>query len=153
MVDIGTGMCGAVIDMTGYTRLKVVNAVVQFLLSLSLSILLIPTWGIVGAATAALVGFSSINVLRLLEVFILFRLLPYNLSVMKPVAAGLAGLATALIVDQVLPSAVSPIYAAVSGAMLLIVYIGIILLLGLSPEDRLVLARARRRMVSRSRRR
>ena len=149
MIDIGTGMCGAVIDMTGYTVLKLVNAIVQLLLSLGLSILLIPTWGIVGAAAAVLIGLSAINILRLLEVFVLFRLLPYNLSIIKPVIAGCAGLATALGVDSLLPAGVLHIDAIVSGSMLVVVYTAVILLLGLSPEDRLVLARLRRRMISR----
>jgi O-antigen/teichoic acid export membrane protein len=149
MVDVSTGMSGALIDMTGYAKLKLMNGVIQLILSLSLNIVLTPTWGLLGAAIAVLVGVSSINLLRLIEVFVLFRLLPFDASVLKPVIAGLAGLLAALVVNQFESSLALPFYAAISATTLLVVYIGMILLLGLAPEDRAVLAGMRRRMGNR----
>ena len=149
MIDIGTGMGGAIIDMTGYTKLKLVNSIIQLALSLVCSILLVPSWGIVGAATAVLVGIGALNLLRLCEVFVLFRLLPYNASFSKPILAGLAGLLAALATSRLLPPQRSHLYTAINVAVILGVYTGMILLLGLSAEDRAVLERMRRRMLNR----
>jgi hypothetical protein len=104
---------------------------------------------LVGAAIAVLVGVSSINLLRLIEVFVLFRLLPFNASALKPVTAGVAGLLVALVVNQLGSSIALPFYPALSAIALLVVYMGTILLLGLAPEDRAVLARMRKRMGNR----
>jgi O-antigen/teichoic acid export membrane protein len=145
LIDVGTGMCGAVLDMSGYTKLKLVNTIVQLVLSLTLNFLLIPRWGIVGAATAALVNISVINLLRLIEVYIVLRLLPYNLSFLKPIAAGLVALALILTIGWWFPVGANFIYAAIHIAILFAVYAGLVLLLGLSAEDRLILARLRRR--------
>jgi O-antigen/teichoic acid export membrane protein len=153
MVDVSTGMCGALIDMTGYAKLKLINGMVQLILSLSLNILLTPTWGVAGAATAVLIGVSSINLLRLIEVFVLFRLLPFDASVLKPVTAGLAGLIAALAVNQLIAAVAYPLDVVISASALLAVYLGTIVLLGLAPEDRAVLARLRRRRGDRSPRR
>jgi O-antigen/teichoic acid export membrane protein len=149
MVDISTGMCGAVIDMTGYTLLKLINAITQFALSMSLSILLIPRWGIIGAAVAALIGISGVNLLRLVEVFILFRLLPYNMSYIKPITAGFVALVVLQAVNLLLPFERHNIHTAIGVVVLIATYIGMILVLGLAPEDRAVLARMWKRLAGR----
>jgi O-antigen/teichoic acid export membrane protein len=146
MTDAGTGTCGTIIDMTGHTRLKLFNALLRLGLSLGLSMLLIPRWGVFGAAAAGLIVVGSINLLRLIEVFILFRMLPYNATFVKPIAAGLLASAVALGTDWALPTAAHPAYAIIHVSLLLVVYAGVILALGLAPEDRVVLARLRERL-------
>jgi O-antigen/teichoic acid export membrane protein len=146
LVNTGTGICGTVLDMTGNTSLKLVNSVVTFVLTLGLNILLIPVWGLVGAAVASLTAVTLVNLLRLLEVFILFRMLPYNASFIKPITAGLVTLAVSWGVRLLSPPQVNLVYTAMNVAILLAVYVGMMLLLGLSQEDRMVLARLRGRM-------
>ena len=146
LANVGTGMGGIILEMTGYTRLKLVNSIIRLLLSVGLSVLLIPGWGIVGAAAAALASEGAINLIRLLEVFVLFRLLPYNRGFVKPIAAGLVALAAAGVMGQWLPAAASSLlYTAIHALIVLAVYVGTIVLLGLSPEERTVLVRLRRR--------
>jgi O-antigen/teichoic acid export membrane protein len=146
IVNAGTGMCGAVLDMTGYTKLKLVNSIVQLVLSLGSNILLIPRWGVAGAATTVLIVTCAVNGLRLLEVFILLRLLPYNLSFLKPITAGLVTLAVVLAIGRWLPVEANLIYTAIQVLIIFAVYAAITLLLGLSPEELVVLARLRRRI-------
>jgi O-antigen/teichoic acid export membrane protein len=146
MMDAGTGTCGSIIDMTGYTKLKLVNALLRMGLSIGLSVLLIPPYGVLGAAAAGLIVVGTTNLLRLVEVFVLFRMLPYNASFIKPIAAGVIALLAALGLDELLPTAVHPAYAAIHISVLLVVYIGAIVGLGLTPEDRFILARLRGRL-------
>ena len=146
MFDAATGTCGSIIDMTGYTKLKLLNAVVRLGLSLVLSVLLIPQWGVLGAAAAALIVVGTTNLMRLAEVFILFRMLPYNLSFVKPLTAGFVALLAALGTNMLLPVATHPVYAIIHSTVLLGVYVGLIVALGLSQEDRVVLARLRARL-------
>lgn len=145
VVDAGTGMCGAVLDMTGYTKLKLANAIIRLAVVLVLSLVLIPTWGIVGAAMAALAGETVVNALRLVEVFILFRLVPYSISFFKPVLAGIVALLVTLMAGQWLPLMAENVQVIVRIALLVSVYVGGLLLFGLDPEDRVVLSRIRRR--------
>ena len=99
-----------------------------------------------GAAAAGLIVVGTTNLLRLVEVFVLFRMLPYNASFIKPIAAGVIALLAALGLDELLPTAVHPAYAAIHISVLLVVYIGAIVGLGLTPEDRFILARLRGRL-------
>lgn len=146
LVNVGTGICGVLLDMSGNTLLKLANSIATVALTLVLNILLIPRWGLVGAATASLTAAVVINLLRLSEVFILFRLLPYNLGFAKPIAAGLVALAAAWAIRQFFATEANLIYVFMNVGLLLATYAGLILLLGLSQEDRTVLARLCGRM-------
>lgn len=141
LVDAATGICGVVIDMTGKTGLKLVNAIAVFGLLVGLNLLLIPRWGLVGAAVAAAIATTIRNLLPLAQVYVLYRMLPYNLSFLKPIAAGLAAWAAAWVVRRSFFSTESLLHTIVNVAILLAVYAGMILLLGLSEEDRAVLTR------------
>ena len=145
LLEAGTGISGVVIDLTGRTILKLFNSVINTVLILTLNILLIPRWGLVGAATAALIASLTINVLRVSEVFFLFRILPYDVSFVKPIAAGLLALAAAWTTRQLLHTESNLILAAFNAALLVSIYAGIVLALGLSQEDREVMARLRKR--------
>ena len=149
LVNTGVGICGVIINMTGHTIFNLVNSIILFVLTLGLNVLLIPRWGIVGAATATSAAAVTVSLLRLLEAFFLFRLLPYNVSFFKPVAAGLVTLVTAWAIRQAFHTEVNLVYTAMNVSILFAVYVGMILLLGLSQEDRRVLASIGRRISAR----
>ena len=136
-----TGICGVVLDMTGNTVFTMANTIVLSVLTIGLNVLLIPRWGVVGAATATMVSVLLVNLLRIVEVYVLFRFLPYNRSFVKPVVAGLVAAAVSWAVLQVFHTKAHLIYTAMNALLLYAVYVGMIWLLGLSSEDRAVLAR------------
>jgi O-antigen/teichoic acid export membrane protein len=146
LVNAGTGICGVLITMTGYTWLRTINSLLVLALTLTLNLLLIPRMGIVGAAIAGAGATALSNLARLLQVFLLFRLLPYNRSFIKPVLAGLAALAVTLVATRWVFTGTSLIYAAVNVTFLLVTYVAMILLLGLSEDDQIVLERLQRRL-------
>ncbi len=145
VVDAGTGMCGAILDMTGYTKLKLANAIIRLALVVFLSLVLIPSRGMVGAALAALAGETVVNALRLVEVYILFRLVPYSVSFFKPVLAGIVALLVTLIDGNWLPLMGENVQVILRIALLVSVYVGALLLFGLDAQDRVILSRIRRR--------
>jgi O-antigen/teichoic acid export membrane protein len=145
LVSVGTGMGGVILDMTGYTKIKLLNSIIRLVTYIGLDLLLIPRWGLMGAAIAALVGESAINLLRLVQVFFLFRLLPYNWSFVKPITASLLAVATALIIRLWLSPDSSLPLAIVNMGVILAVYSGATLLMGFSPEEQAMLARIRQR--------
>jgi O-antigen/teichoic acid export membrane protein len=141
LAKTGSGICNALLDMTGRTRLKLMNSAVRSVLLIGLNVLLIPSWGVVGAATAVVVSSVVSSLFALLENFLLLRMLPYNMSFLKPIAAGLAATGVVLALGRVLSPEVSLFHAAVNVFVLLVAYVSVILLLGLTEEDRSVLTR------------
>lgn len=146
LIDAGTGICGVVLNMTGKTPLSLLNTIVLSVLMVGLSVLLIPRWGVTGAAVAALTTTALVNLMRLLEVLILLRLFPYNVSFVKPVVAGFVALAISWVMRRLFHLEAHLAYVAISITVLLAVYLGALLLLGLSDEDRMVLTRIGKRL-------
>lgn len=146
LVIAAAGVSDGVLTMTGNTLTRLANSAVLTVLSIGLCFLLIPHWGAVGAAVAAFVTASVVNLLRVSEVFVLFRMLPYNVSFLKPLAAGLVALAIGWLTRQLLHTETDLVLAAMNAFAILAAYVSMILLLGLSPEDRAVFAHLRRRV-------
>jgi O-antigen/teichoic acid export membrane protein len=148
LIAAGTGIAGVVLNMTGNTSLRMVNSIVLLALTLSLNLLLIPHWEVMGAAIATLGATTTVNLLRLSEVFVLFRMVPFNASFLKPVVAGMAALAATWFARRFFHIEADLLSTALYATIILAVYTGGILLLGLSAEDDLVLASLRRRVTA-----
>jgi O-antigen/teichoic acid export membrane protein len=139
LVDATTGICGVVLDMTGKTGLKLVNTIVASGLLLGLNLLLTPRYGLVGAALASATANAGVNLLRVAEVYVLYRLLPYNASFLKPVAAGIVALGAGWVTSQSFLTEETLVFTLIHTVVLVGVYAAAILLLGLDREDRTVL--------------
>lgn len=142
LVNAATGICGPMIDMTGHVRVKLFNSVLWTFLTITSSAVLIPRWGVVGAAAAVFIAMVVVNVLCVLEVWILERLVPFDRTLWKPTAAALAALGAGLILNGLIPVGTSFTAAAVEGSLVCGIYLGLLLLFGLAAEDREVLRRA-----------
>jgi O-antigen/teichoic acid export membrane protein len=141
LVNAGTGICGSIIDMAGHTRVKMVNSVLWFGVVLGTDFLLIPEYGLLGAAAASLISTAFINVLRVAEVAILDRVHPYDWSLVKPAVAG----AVAIGGGWLIRNAWEPATLAVTGVQIVAVvglYSVALMAIGLAPEDRELIARA-----------
>lgn len=146
LVFAATAMGGVLIDYTGHTRLKLANTVITTALAFGLSFLLIPSWGMVGAACGVLANNVIMGLIRVLEIFVLLRLYPYNLGFVKPISAAVIAYGAGVAFDKLLPPETNLAYLIADVTIVMAAYTGVILLLGLSREDRAVLALAGRRM-------
>ena len=135
LIKVGTGMGGIIIDMTGYTKLKLVNSIIRLVIFITLDLLLIPKWGIVGAAVAILVGEGGINILRLLQVYVIYKILPFNKSFYKPILATVVGAIVVLVAGRFLPYESNYILAGLNMLLMMLSYAGIILLLGFTKDE------------------
>ncbi len=144
LVNAGTGICGAMINMTGHSRLSFYNSVASFILTLTLDLLLIRVWGMVGAAVATGLVIAIMNVVRLLEVYWFLRFWPYDLTFVKPVVAGFVALIVGFVTNRLAPADLNLFYLVLNIALLWSSYAATTLLLGLSEEDQMVMNRVKR---------
>jgi O-antigen/teichoic acid export membrane protein len=152
LANAGTGTCGPMLDMTGHTRLKVANSVLWTGLLIGSGIVLIPRWGVVGAATASLVAIAAVNLLTVAELWALEHLVPYDRTFWKPLVAGAGAWATGLALGRLMPFGSDLAPAILQGIVVVAAFAGLIWLFGLSPDDRLVLDRVRGAVARRVRR-
>ena len=139
IVNVGTGMCGTILNMTGYTKLKLANNLISLILSLIINFLLIPPMGIIGAAISVLAVQSVINGLRIVQVYHLIGLKTYNWSFVKPIFSA----AITYFVAWQLKGLVSPagdlISILVVGSVICVLFFGGLFLMGLTPEDHMII--------------
>lgn len=144
LVNAATGPCGTLLNMSGRVSLNMLDNVGALVLNVGLNLWLIPAHGIAGAAIAWSASLVAVNLARVAQVWWLVRAVPLTAGLAKGLAAGSGALAAALVVRWLVPEGAAQL--AVGLSTVAIVYIGVVLLLGLSKEDTMVLrALARRR--------
>ena len=154
LADAAIGIPGVLLSMTGRSKLHLLNSIVGVITTVSLSLLFIPRWGAFGAAIAAAVSLTVDNALALLEVFILYRLWPYNRGFVKPLIASLMAAAITFGVNHWIPTGPTLSFSLVFNiAVLWLSYAMGLMLLGISQEDKLILSTLKARLNSTVRRR
>jgi len=152
LANAASGTSGTIIDMSGYNTVKVVNKVVWVTLSLGLNVLLIPRFGIMGAAIAALSSNAAMQAMRAIEVWVLARLNPYDRMTLKPVAAAAIAFVPGVAIRQWSGGALSVVELVLSALAVGLVYIAALAAFGFEEDDRLVLRAVGRQLRPRRRR-
>jgi O-antigen/teichoic acid export membrane protein len=146
LINCLTGPVGYVLIMSGRPRIEFLNNLVIFLLEFVLALVLIPRYGIEGAAVATGLSVSVVNGVRLFEVFQILKMHPYAKSFWKPIGAGAISFGSLAAFSR-LPSASSRpgwlILLAI--AFSLVLYALILARLGPTPEDEIILRQINRR--------
>lgn len=83
------GAPGAVLTMAGYTRLALWNSLGAFILNIIMNIILIPRYGIYGAAWATLISLTAIGFTRVIEVHWILKISFLSKNLLKPILAGI----------------------------------------------------------------
>jgi len=135
-----TGVGANILDMTDHPKVNAVNAIIMVIITIILNILFIPKLQVIGAALADAVSTVLVNLLRLVEVWVLLKMQPYNRTTLKPLGAGLTAMMVAILLNYLLdlPELLQLI---VAGGMLWLVYAAVLYLLRFPPDDRVVFDR------------
>ena len=142
LYNASAGASGALINMSGYSRVTFYNSLAYLAVTLALDFALIPRWGLIGAAWAGALTLMIVNTLQLFEVYRLVGgLLPFNRTFWKPLAAGILSGGTVFALEPLFLSGHPLLQFAVLGPVLIALYGFLILLFGLSPEDRMILGK------------
>jgi O-antigen/teichoic acid export membrane protein len=115
-------------------------------INVALNLWWIPEYGIVGSAAAWTVSLTLVNLVRVLAVWRLLGMLPFDRSSLKGVVAGAGAMVVGLLVNRWLEP---PLDLVVGIPVLGLTYVGLLLALGVSDEDRLVFDMLTRRSAAR----
>jgi O-antigen/teichoic acid export membrane protein len=75
--------------MSGFQKYNLINALVALFTNISLNIMLIPKFGITGAALGTAIALFLISLLRCVENYSLLRLNLLSTKLLKPISAGI----------------------------------------------------------------
>jgi O-antigen/teichoic acid export membrane protein len=145
--NYGSGAAVNVLTMTGRSRTNLGFTVVHLVLTVALNLLLIPRFGLVGAALANAVAMTAVNAGLTTQVWRLTGMHPYDRGWLKPLVAGLVAAAVALVTRVLLSEGAA---GELAGMVTLgVTYLAVLALLGVEEDDRAVL----RQLLTRVRRR
>jgi O-antigen/teichoic acid export membrane protein len=139
----GGALVGYVLRMSGKQDIELINAVIMLVLNIALNFWLIPIYGILGAAMATGVSFAVINVARILEVYKILGMHPYDANYHKPFVAVLIVIFLSVFLSML---NISKLYWIISIVALSIVYFIILYFLGLEYEDKMIWDTIKRRI-------
>jgi O-antigen/teichoic acid export membrane protein len=94
LLNASAGATSSMILMSGHSRMIMTNSVIVGLLLIGTNLVVIPRYGIVGAAVASSACQIVVSIIRMAQVWHLQRILPFSRSMVKPVGA--AAIATAV---------------------------------------------------------
>ncbi|MFN2525856.1 MAG: oligosaccharide flippase family protein [Actinomycetota bacterium] len=140
----GTGPVGYVISMTGHPGVNMMNSIAAAGLYVLGGVIFVPEYGALGMAGVDAAVTALVNVARVVEAKILVGVQPFGKTFLKPVLATGIGaavlLAWRLVPGDSIPLEIAGIVVA-SG-----VYLGVLGVLGMDPEERHVWERIRTRL-------
>jgi O-antigen/teichoic acid export membrane protein len=131
-----TGPVGLIINMAGWSRLQLFNTSVSLALQVALAFLLVPSWGILGAAVANSAALVTLNLVQLLAVRRRLGFHPFSMALAKPFLAVLASLMVAGLLSHH-PLLSGTRQAALVCAGMFVAYSGTLFSLGLDKHSRI----------------
>ena len=133
-INVSLGLVGWILVTGGRSRSLLLNNVLSASLNIGLGIALIPRFGLVGTAFAALGGTTLGNVMMAVEVRMGFGIYPFDRTILKPLGAATVALAVELaLARQIAHVGLRVPLVIVTG---LVLYVATLLALGLAPEER-----------------
>ncbi|NOZ63323.1 MAG: flippase [Calditrichaeota bacterium] len=122
------------------TKITLINTVVGFAVNITLHLLLIPRFGIIGAAVASAVALILINLLAVVEIFVMYNITPFSKSYLKVVVSAIVPLSIILAAAKYFEIAVTLNWLIIFSAFFLASYFLLLYLLrSMEADDVLVL--------------
>ena len=146
LFNASTGPLGQMINMSGRPYLTLLNNAAVAALNIAACLVLIPHYGVTGAACATTGAITLVNVIKLVEVRIIFGVNPFTVQSMRALGAALlAAAVTAPVVFLPLwPS--SAVEIVVAGLVLVLAYAFFFWFLAADVEERVQIRRRIRRV-------
>jgi O-antigen/teichoic acid export membrane protein len=139
------------IDMSGRTKITLLNALLSLLVHSVLCFILIPRYGVLGAALARLASVFLLRTARLIQVYVIWKMYPFRADFFKPLMAGAVSWLGLTLMKNTVANIFPPISALLSGILLFLgIYSAAVLLMGIPQEDRKIWELAKKKLRGRN---
>ena len=88
LINSAFGPEGMTLEAFGNTKLVMVNSLIAVIINIGLGFLLVPKYGIVGAAIATAITLSINGLLGLMEIYYLYKMQPFSMDTLKYLSIG-----------------------------------------------------------------
>ena len=130
------GLSGRALVVSGHQIINFYNALIVTSLNIILNIILIPKYGIIGAAIATLASMVILAIARVVETRIFLKINPFNMKALKPVIAGLFTFGILYFIKQHLMQFHTILTLVLAVLIIFSIYFIILLLFKLDEDDK-----------------
>lgn len=102
LINCLTGGVMSTLNMTGKQHIEMSNSFAMVAINIMLCYFLIPMYGCLGAAFATALSIGAINLVRLLEVYLLYKIHPYNIEYVYGIVSGVLSVVILYFLDKYL---------------------------------------------------
>jgi O-antigen/teichoic acid export membrane protein len=145
LLNAGVGGVALMLTMSGHQKIELLNSLSLGVLNVVLNLLLIPMFHVLGAAIATGASIALINLVRVIEVYLLYKVHPYKLSYWKPIVAG--GVATLVWIGVRSIWNLSGWMWLGGSALFGVIYMLTFMALGLDDEDKVIMRAVKKRIL------
>jgi O-antigen/teichoic acid export membrane protein len=139
LINTSVGSSEIMIMMSGKSKINLINLISILSFDIILSVILIPRHGILGAAVALALSIALLNVVHLIEVYVIFKIHPYTRGFYKPILSGLiAFLILRLTFDRFLHLQDSLLMVMIGSLIFMSVYVLSLTILGIEEEEKVI---------------
>ena len=147
LVSVGTGGVGIMLMMTGMEKLEFVNSVMTLIMNVVMNILLIPRFGIVGAAIATAFSIIIINFIRVIEIYLRLHCHPFSLKFMVSMVAGALSIFIIILFKNYFFNSLHHFTnLALSSITVVILFVSFLFLFGFEEADKFILREVKQRL-------
>lgn len=135
-VNCITGGVTLTLNMTGKQNIDLVNTVGMVVINIILNYFFILAYGAIGAAIATCISIAVINLVRLLEVYIIYKIHPYNKGYICGIVSMVISAVVLYFLDEYMPYQ-SPVIRIVANAIIIsAIFVTPYIIMGTSEEDK-----------------
>jgi O-antigen/teichoic acid export membrane protein len=139
LVNVSAGSTGQMLIMTGRARLHMYNSMAFLTLTIGLNWMLIPDYGIIGAAIANTVTLGTMNIMRLIQIYSYSRVHPFSFGFFKALIVGAISTSVVLFLRLVVPLEGPILRVAALGGLFVATYGLLTITAGLDAEEKMLL--------------
>jgi O-antigen/teichoic acid export membrane protein len=143
IVDMGTGVNAQIIATSTYWRFELVSGVILLTLMLPLTYILTKEYGIIGPAYANLISISIYNLVRIIFLWVKFRLFPFSIQTLVALLLAAACYAVCYFLFEHMHGLAGMVLRSL---LFLLLYAAGVFYLKLSPDVKPVLYTIRKRL-------
>jgi len=100
LFDSTAALPNCIIFMSGRSDIMLKNSITILITNIILNYLLIPRYGISGAAHATSISLVLLAIIRIIEVYYLVKIQPFRIDIWKPLTSGLISLIVILVLHR-----------------------------------------------------
>ncbi|MBN1479773.1 hypothetical protein EH223_17840 [candidate division KSB1 bacterium] len=123
-INAAFGVLNIILNAAGRTKLTLLNTSVYIVLNILLDILLIPRYGLIGAAFAGACSMFALNIFAAIENYRLYNLIPLDRQILYISIVSIISGGVTMILKQLLPTQLQLVTIAVGSLLLILLYFG-----------------------------